>query len=507
MVSLHGRPYAPPGLRTFDPGSIHWSIDGRACEVDWDSFEATAPGGYGRFQGKAKPERGRRRPMRQGDRVIGRKPNNDVCYDGRLEQPPKYVDDVAHFTSMGPRKVVDGFNDRLPYQIRDASMWHEYQADPAKFASSEKFQIAQKGNSVGVQIQGQQAYGASDRQGYYLWVQDWDIANVRFTLRKIASASAFDLLIRRSDDTFASPTTVTTVNLAAGGPADGASQNIDIAAAASIVCLQWTCNGAVTPGNNNRFWAEDLRVGVITDQDVFSSSEVADDVGARCGYERDCRGATNMMPLDWNAPATELLNYLADIEDQTWLVMHSERKDTYGRLIFRDWGHRLWRTHLGEWAEDQGLEVQPLFNRVTTTFQNPPGVQQQRRSSPEDFGLADPLPGRSEDYPDLIQLEDPQPDDDLALAVNAKALSKLTKMRLKGNLKVSYVSKGVPFDIWPGDVIKVGGFEPDVPPQRIAAVNYQRDGSVVLSLGIDYDIAALVDKRITRHLKRRNRRR
>jgi hypothetical protein len=214
-----------------------------------------------------------------------------------------------------------------------------------------------------------------------------------------------------------------------------------------------------------------------------------------------------MMPLDWNTGAAELLNYLADIEDQTWLVMHSDKKHTYGKLYFRDWGHTVWHTSLGDWAEDQGLEVQPLFNRVTTTFESPPGVQQSVRSAPEDFGLKDPLRGQQVDYPDLLQLEDPQADNSLAQAVNAKALAKLTKLRLKGQIKVNYVSKGVPFDIWPGDVLKIGGFQPDLPPQRIAAVTYQNDGTVVCSLGLDYNIAALVDKRITRHLKRRNRRR
>jgi hypothetical protein len=400
---------------------------------------------------------------------------------------------------------VDQYNDRLPYQIRDASQWTELHSDPATFASnSPNFQIAQKGNSIGVVAQSGQAFALNDNQGYYLWVQDWDIANVRYTIRRTTSNANFDLRIRRSDDTFSAPTTVTSYAMST---ADGTTKNDAIAASASIVIIDWNCNNASTPANNNRFWVDAVRVGIITDQDVFSSSEVAEDVGQRCGYETQTTGATNMMPLDWNTGAAELLTYLGDIEDQTWLVMHSDKKHTYGKLYFRDWGHKVWHTNLGDWAEDQGLEVQPLYNRVTTTFESPPGVQQSVRSAPEDFGLKDPLRGQQVDYPDLLQLEDPQADNSLARAVNAKALAKLTKLRLKGQIKVNYVSKGVPFDIWPGDTLKVGGFQPDLPPQRIAAVTYQNDGTVVCSLGLDYNIAALVDKRITRHLKRRNRRR
>jgi hypothetical protein len=507
-MTLHGRPYQPPGMKHFDPATIHWSVGGKACVLDWDSFEATAPGGYGQLIAEAKPERGRRRRIKQGDHVIGKKPNGSVVYEGRVDQPPKYVDDVAHIVAMGPRTVLDGYNDRLPYQIRDASQWQELHADPATFASnSPKFQIAQKGNTIGIQTQQGQQYNNGDNQGYYAWVQGFDIQNLQFVLRKTVSNTNLDLRVRRSDDDFSAPTTVTTISMGGGGPADGTARDVDIAANASVVIIDWNANANDTPANNQRFWAQAIRIGVLTDQDVFTSSEVAQDVGRRCGYQVSAVGATNMMPLDWNSPATDLLNYLADIEDQTWLVMSSDRRGTYGRLIFRDWGHKVWRTHLGEWAEDQGLECQKLYNRATTTYQNPPGVQQSVRSAPEDFGLKDPLPHQQEDYPDILQLEDPQADDGLARAVNAKVLAKVTKLRVKGNLRVVYTKKGVPFDIEPGDAIKIGGFQPDVPPQRIAAVNYQKDGSVVLSLGIDYNLAALVDQRITRHLKRRNRRR
>lgn len=507
-MSLHGRPYIPgPLAKTFDPSNISWSIAGQAAMLDWDSFEATAPGGFGQFKAKAMPNRGVRHKMKQGDRVVGRKPNGDIVYQGKLEAPPKYVDEVAYFSAMGPRSVVDGFNDRLPYQIRDASQWHELHSDPARFANnSAKLQIAQKGNSIGVVADQNSNYHSGDNQGYYLWVQDWDISNVRYTLRRTNSFADFDLRVRRSDDSFSAPTTVTSYPMTT---ADGTTKNDAISASASVVIIDWNCNvaGPTAPAANNRFWVDAVRVGVITDQDVFTSGEVAQDVGNRCGYETDCVGSANMMPLDWNSPATDLLDYCGDIEDQVWLVMDSKKKGTFGKLIFRPWGNTTWHTSLGDWAEDQSLEVQTLYNRVTTTYQNPPGVQQSVRSAPEDFNLKDPLPGQAIDYPSILQLEDPQPDSSLALAVNAKALSKLTKVRLKGTLLVRSTREGVPFDIEAGDVIKVGGFQPDVPPQRIASVNYQKDGTVQLSLGIDYNLAALVDQRITKHLKRRNRRR
>jgi hypothetical protein len=74
-------------------------------------------------------------------------------------------------------------------------------------------------------------------------------------------------------------------------------------------------------------------------------------------------------------------------------------------------------------------------------------------------------------------------------------------------VKVHYTSKGVPYDIWPGDLLELGDFQPKVPPQRIAAVTYNFDGSVVCSLEAEVDTAALVDRLILRRMKRRNPRR
>jgi hypothetical protein len=149
----------------------------------------------------------------------------------------------------------------------------------------------------------------------------------------------------------------------------------------------------------------------------------------------------------------------------------------------------------------------PLYDSFTTTFDNPPGVQQQVRSSAGDVGLKDPLPSSRYDYPEPLHLEDPQADKGLAEAVNAKALSRLTKLRVSGSVTVRYVSKGVPYDMWPGDLLDLGDFQPRIPAQRISRVTYNRDGSVSCQLEDLSDVASLVDRLILRRIKRRNRKR
>jgi opacity protein-like surface antigen len=507
-MSLHGRPYSTLP-KTFDPASISWSIRGKPVVLEWDSFNVTAPGGFGVLNAKAMPNRGVRVKCWQGSRVIGKKPNGEVAYEGKLQAPPKYVDDVAIFTAIGPQDVVNRYNERLPYQIRDASQWTELHSDPAKFsANSAKFDMAQKGNSVGIKVGGPdgasaQTYNNGDNQGYYLWVQGWDISRVAFTLRRSASRAGFDLRVRGSDDNFSAPTNITTFAMST---ADGTAEDIAIATDYSVLVIDWNANSTTSP-DATRFWCDDLRVGVITDADAFSTGEVAADVGNRCGYETATQGSINAMPLDWNGPATGLLDYLASVEDQTWMVMHSKKRGTYGKLYFRDWGRRTWHTRLGDWAEDNGLQMASLYDRVTTTYDNPPGVQQSKRNSVGDFNIKDPLPGETYDWPEPLHLEDPQPDSSMAEAVNQRALSRLTKLRVQGQVTVRYVSKGVPYDIWPGDLLELGDFQPKVPPQRIVAVTYNRDGSVVCSLDAETDTAALTDRLILRRLKRRNPRR
>jgi hypothetical protein len=489
-----------------DPNRISWRVGGKGVALDWTSFNATARGGYGDFTAKIMPSRGGRVPARQGDVVLGKRADGSVVYEGKLIAPPKYIDDVGYFRAVGPRSVVDGYNDRLPYQIRDASQWQELHTDPANFGgNSARFQIAQKGNSIGIIVQGKQDYNVGNNQGYYLWVQGFDISNVQFTQRNPDANGNFDLRVRSSDDNFSAPSTE---NSFAMNSADSTARDVSFSGSSSVAIIDWNASSSASPTDNIRFWCVNARVGVITAEDIFTSAQVATDVAERCGYEAKSEGATNMMPLDWNTAATDLLNYLCDIEDQCWMVMHSQKKGTYGKLYFRDYGRKTWRTQLGAWADDQGLEIQPLFNAFTATYENPPGVQQSVRITTKDVGIPNPLPGQQSDYPDPIQIEDPQPSRELADAVATRALQKFTQLRVRGTVKVRQVGGGgVPFDIWPGDLLHLGDFQPHIPPQRIESATYNVDGSVDCDLDLNMNLAALVDAIAKRRLRRRPRRR
>jgi len=461
--------------------------------LQWTSFDASAPGGYGELRDVwVSPRRGRRVPIEQGDLVTGYRQGGRIAYQGKVEAPAKYTGDVAIISVMGPRSTVDGFTDRLPYQIRDASAFQEMNADPAHYVVSENWAIASRGNTIGVKQPAQSPMASGDELGYYLFVDGYPVQRVAFTIRNPVGDPSVDLKLGGANG-LGGRTVLNTWTLSAAANPDGTARDVAVAGSYDTILLYWRRTAAGTPTTNRHWWLDDLRVGIITDQDTFTTADVASDVANRCGYASFTSGSLNILPLDWDGAATDLLDYMAAIEDQTWLVLADATGRHYGKLFFRPWGHKVWHTHIADtWAEDQGLTILPLYDAITTTYDSPHGMHQSKRSKVADFGIPDPLPGRTVDYPQPLQISDPQPDATLALAMNQRALARLTKLRLQGTLLVHRVRLGEPFDILPGDMIKIGDFSPDVPPQRIANVTYNRDGTAALTLDRDLHLDHLV---------------
>src|SRR6266571_4806028 len=122
IFDQHLKPAPPASDLLPDPGKLNWTIRGKPVNLQWQSFDASAPGGYGELRDVwVSPRRGRRVPIEQGDLVTGYRQGGRIAYQGKVEGPAKYTGDVAIISVMGPRSTVDGFTDRLPYQIRDAS--------------------------------------------------------------------------------------------------------------------------------------------------------------------------------------------------------------------------------------------------------------------------------------------------------------------------------------------------------------------------------------------------
>jgi hypothetical protein len=439
----------------------------------------------------------------QGDKVVARRPSGKIIYQGKLTAPPKYVDDVAIVSAYGPRSTVDQFADRLPYQIRGGDAWQSLDADPAHYSVNELYSPTHKGNAIGVVLKQGEAFAISDRSGFYLWVDGYDIQRVSGTIRKktVTQTANFSMRVRRASS-LGTQTDVQTFVLSDAANPDGTTFAVTFDASADTAIIDWNATAANTPAVTRKYWVDDLRVGVITPADTFTTADVASDVADRCGYASVTSGSLNVLPLDWTGAATDLLDYIAALEDSTWLVLHDPSGRSWGKLHFRAWGHHVWHTRLDGMAEDNGLTVLPLYDAYATTWENARGMPQKLRSTAVGVGLTDPLPGKTFDYPEPAHIPDPQPDNALAAAINTRALQRLTKLRVQGSVKVNAVRPpGVPFDILPGDALRIGDFEPKIPAQRVAGVTYNRDGSVTCSLERDLHLDTLV-----RHVARKHHR-
>jgi hypothetical protein len=316
---------------------------------------------------------------------------------------------------------VDQFTDRLPYQIIDATKWSDAHAEPFNYDgfSNPKFNLISKGNVLGFANQTGTAFIANtDYAGYAIYTGDYPIQQVKFTIKKygVTDNGNFQLTVQSAKD-FGSTTTENTYLMTDAANPDGTARTVNISDDKNVLIIGYQAINNTTPVNPQRVWLRSLRVGVITTGDEFTTADVASDVASRCNYASQTEGTLNALPLDWDASATDLLDYMAALEDSTWMVLADPSGRNYGKLFFRDWGNHTWNTRLDGNAEDQGLVVLPLYDSYATTWQNHRGLDQTTRSTAKGVGLTDPLPGKTFDFPEPAHIPEPQPDNTLAVAI------------------------------------------------------------------------------------------
>ena len=486
--------------KTQGPESIAWSIGGAPVTMQWDSCRMTAPGGYEGVRGQVTGAL-QRRKLRQGAEIKGVRPNGKILYQGTLVSTPKVINGVAYVEAEGYQAVVRRHNERLPYIIGDSSQWSGANELPFDYSVNQKFTMASKNDSIGWTINQTETYAVDERAGYGLFVPDYAVQRIKCTMRKSSDTNDFELYFRGANN-LGALTLRGNRSLAAANP-DGSAFSVTIGGPDqdTVVVALW-CTAAVTPANTKRVWLQDLVACVIADDDNWATSEVVSDVAARLNFADDVTATgTEIGVLDWNGGWDELLNYMAAIEDWTWLVIDDRTKGpkTDAQLTFRPWGHKTWQTSLNTASEN--LTVAPLYNRVTVFYERPEGVPQHKTFDPADFDLDDPIPGLHYEYPDPPVLENPQRNLKLVNNIAERLLTRVTKTRLVGSIKVAALTKGVPFDIQAGDLLNIPDYDPKVGPQRISAVTYNADGTADLSLERSFDIAAMLF-RLTAHRRR-----
>lgn len=484
------------------PEKVAWSIDHQPVLMEWDSCSMIAPGGFDRLTGKVNAKQ-HRRVLKQGARVKGVRPNGKTLYLGTLVSQPKIVNDVATIEAEGYSAIARRRTRRLPYIIADASQWSNVDELPFDYTNNSKYSLQSKGDGIGWIIDSAHTYNSPDRAGYGLYVPGHAIQRIRATIRKTNDDNNFDLEVRDADD-LGSASVASTKTLGAA-TADGATWNVPAVNQNTVLINVVSNSGGGAAGTTMRVTLQDLVACVLADDNDWTTADVVADVADRLGFAADITNTdTEIEALDWTGSWDELLTYMAAIEDYTWLITEDQTKGAKkdAMLTFRPWGAKTWQTNLD--MSQESLTVAPLYNRVAVDYERPEGVPQHAVFEVADFDdLTDPITNLTYEYPDAPRLENPQRSKHLVNAIGEKLLRHVSTYRLVGNIKVAALRKGTPWDIRAGDKLQVDGYDPKVPPQRIAAVTYNADGTADASLSRSFDIAAMLF-RLTAHRRRSN---
>ena len=480
-----------------------WAIDHKHVAMDWQNATMTAPGGFDRMSGlvpiKAMPD-----GAGQGSKVIARRPTGDVLWMGSLIAPPKVVDGLAVIDAHGPVDTIRRRSKRLPYQLRGGQVWSDREGDPFNYSNSEKYELFSKGNALGWKVVDDVSFVSGRQAGYAIFLQDWPLRRIAFTINKTADMANFDLVLMVGDD-LGTLTDETQWTLGASNPT-GTTKDYTLNQPADTLSIIVRSNTTHTPADNARFWLSELRINGRKVDDHTTTSDIIADLAYRCDYDPQRIESSPIVavPLDWSGAWDALADYLAMLDDWTWTVEEDRatarglRGDYFGGMRYAEWG----RDGEGEWIGkvgrglDESVTMLPLYNRVTSYFESPPGLIQSFTTSADDMTdeeYDDPLErqGVVAEYPQAVSLLNPQADRKLAQSVNQTLLRRLAKQRVQGSVSVSKITNGDPFSIRAGDTLHMRDFIPKLPPQRIVGVTYHPEGTATVQLGHDYGIDRL----------------
>ena len=480
-----------PVIHKDAPEEVAWSIGGVPVNFEWGSCSMTAPGGYSDVSGQVTGARQLKR-IRQGQTIIGTRANGRILYKGTVVSPPKIVNDTAYVEGEGFQAIVRRHNERLPYLIADASQWSEISSEPFSYSASSKFTLQSQGDLLGWKVAPSETWGSSGlRDGYAIYIPDNGVQRIRATLRKSDNDADWEMAFLGGDD-LGAISDVTTKALSVANP-DGTALNIHYASTASnTVAIVVRTTGSTTPSTKYHWWLQDVTACVIADDTDFSVSDVVSDVAMRLGFGEEVNTSSiQVETLDWTSGWDELLNYMAAIEDWTWLVIEDTSKQMKpAALVFRPWGHNTWNTSLD--LAKENLTVAPLYNRVTVMYERPAGVPHHKTYRPSDFGITDPVPDLEYEFPDSPTLENPQRSTNMVEAIAQRLMRRVTETRLAGTIRVSGLTSGRPFDMKAGDMLNINGYNPAVPPQRISHITYNADGTADVQLERSWDVGAML---------------
>jgi hypothetical protein len=461
-------PYSQKGPRPTPP--VYFAIDGIPVDVDDDwSLQCSAYGGYetGRFAISEAALRRHPTGITPGAPVTAWTNADFLVWEGVIPTAPDVSGGRATIATTGPWADAEAASEVLLYQVRGGKLWVEGDEDPHNYAQNDGFVLNGRAGKLQFRAPKGEDFVANQVASFVLWIPGAHFTRYSFVLNKNRDDANFGIRTRGALGPSGSLTTIDTIDLGASGPASGTEQEkIGLSGDYDLLLIQLLCDtDQANLSTRLRTWLTSIRVNDRTTLDDFSASDVMMDVGGQLGWNLNGVQSTsaNVLPLLWTEPWSELMLYMADLED------NYVRRVASG-LEFGPFGDQHWELlkTLNSTADLRSLEP---FNRVVVRYETQAGAPAQVISDAD----PDPIPGRLRvmDY----DLNDPQPNDTFATAVAERMVAHYSQPRWAVSIEVYQARhQAGPLAILPGAMADVTDWDLGISqPLRIHGVEWRSD--------------------------------
>lgn len=464
------------------------TIDDRAVDVADCSWESVF-GGYGAASGQLPATQAHR--VGQGDMLKIYTDDGAKRYEGRLARPPTPHHGTAEIVANGHRLLAEKRQGRLLYLSRDVGQWFLRSGPPTNFGESQV---------VGVGIEADrvlftEAQGAPANNPNFVSVCFWargspgGINRLAFTHQGTATGSRqYEIYTTDGFPADGPYTVLSPVVGESSTPVDRDWASVPNMGTSGILLQRKYVGGASTYAEGYAM-VYNLRVGGIALTDEFLTSLVVADIGKRMSY--DSGGVkpsiTDAMPFDHLSGSwAQALDYMAFLDDWQWRVTVDRGAGPY--LEYTPW-EREWDVLVARDAVPELVALE-FVNQVRVEFQRVGDIPDEIVITPEEIGMANPLPEDVVEEVTVI-LDDVQADDKLARSVGQAHLRRGLTPRFQGRINITGARRegGVddPFGPLVGDLSRVGDWGPaEAQSLRIHNVSYSQQGVV---LGVDGALA------------------
>lgn len=422
----------------------------------------------------------------------------DPLWVGALVEDPRDDGDWLSLRAEGEARRLETIP--LLYRHDGAEGFVERDSEPHEYTGqSQAYDIhVGKGKLRWVWGDGNEAFVTGQDAGAVFWPEGCLITRYSVRAERNIAISSFDLVVRRFTGPTGTRTLVQTHNLTPG-TADTFANNITTPEDGLEFAVN--ANDNTTPAGRRGLNLTRIMLYGRTTDDAFRVSDVVADVAEIAGL--DASGIVphpqRVLPLYWTEKGHDgLLDYLAELMDQLWMVRA-------GVVTFRPYGLRTWAVSTDTGTRPE-LAPEPRYNTFVQPWRDLSGRLRRSTATAD----PDPFPGEVRRAPLPDPLEDPQPNNELALAVATARVAYEAAYRASGTVELGELRhRSVPrdpYDIEAGDHLTITDLIPRLGPQRIESVTYRPNDQVSVQVGRTFNMVATL-RELERRLRGRRGRR